>query len=111
MVTAVKKHGLALRNVSNGLKGDKDIVLEAVRRNGQALELASLELRGDCDVVLETAEHNSLSLQHANLKRLARDNTKSPADFCKLLSCFESITSIYTLVMEKPDIVQYGLLQ
>ena len=98
-----KKHGLALRHVSNGLRGDKDIVLEAVKENGQALKLASLELRGDCDVVLEAAEHNSLPLQHVNLTRLSRKNTKNPAKFCKLLSCFESMTSLYTLLREKPD--------
>ena len=71
------------------------------------LELASLELRGDCDVVLEAAEHNSISLQHANLTRLARENTKTPAKFCKLLLFFDSMNSLYTLVMEKPDFVQY----
>ena len=111
VMTAVKKHGLAICHVSNGLRGDKDIVLEAVKVNGQALELASLELQGDCDVVLEAAEHNSISLQHANLTRLARDNTKSPANICKLLSCFDSMDYLYTLVREKPYCVHYGLLQ
>ena len=82
-----------------------------VKQVGWALQLASLELRGDCDVVLEAAEHNSYSLQHANLTRLARDNTTSPAKFCKILSCFDSITSIFTLIRERPDFVQYGLLQ
>ena len=70
-----------------------------------------MELQGECDVVLEAVEHNSLSLEHTNLKRLARDNTKIPDKFCKLLSCFDAITSLYTLVREKPDFVQYGLLQ
>ena len=111
MITAVNQDGWAPRHVSKGLRGDKDIFLEAVKVNGQALELASLELRGDCDDVLEAAEHNSLSLQHVNLTRLARDNTKIPAKFCKILSYFDSITSLYTLVREKPDLVQYGLLQ
>ena len=78
-MTVLKKHGLALRHVYNGLQGDKDIILEAVRRNGQAFELASLQLPGDCDVVLKEAEHNSPSLQHANMTKLARDNTKIPA--------------------------------
>ena len=82
-----------------------------MRVSVKALELASLELQGDCDVVLEAVEHNILSLQHANMTRLARDNTKSQAKFCKLLSCFDYMTSLYTLVREKPDFVQYGLLQ
>ena len=82
-----------------------------VNQVGWALEFASLELQGDCDVVLKAAEHNSSSLQHANLISLARDNTTSPAKFCKILSCFDSITSIFTLIRERPDFVQYGLLQ
>ena len=59
MITAVKRRGWALFPVSNGLQGDKDIVLEVVQGSGQAFELASLELWVDCDVVLETATHNS----------------------------------------------------
>ena len=82
-----------------------------VNQSWCGLEFDSLELRGDCDVVLEAAEHNSSSVQYANLTRLARDNTTSPAKFCKILSCFDSITSIFTLIREKPDFVQYGLLQ
>ena len=74
------------------------------------MELASLELQDDCDVVIEAAERKSPSLQHANLTRLSKDNTKSPAKFCKLISCFDSMTSLYPLVKEKPDFVQYGLL-
>ena len=88
-MTAVKKHGLELLNVSNGLQGDKDIFLEVVKVNGHALELVSLDIQGDCDVVIEAAEHNILSLQHANLKRLARYNTKSPANF---VNSFHALT-------------------
>ena len=85
-MAAVKKDGLALDNVPNDIRGDKEIFLEAVRENGEAFELASLELWGDCDVVIEAAEHNTSSLQHKNLTRLARDNTTSPSKFCKILS-------------------------
>ena len=85
----MKKRGCALRHVSNGLKGDKDIVLEEVRENCQSSQLSPLELQGGCDVVLEAAEHNSLSLQHTNLTRLVRDNTKTTRNICKLLSCFD----------------------
>ena len=85
-MAAVKQYASAFIHVSNYIRGDKEIVLEAVRKNGEAFELSSLELRGDCDVVLEAVEHKSSSLQHANLKRLARDNTTSPAKFCKILS-------------------------
>ena len=86
MMAAVKQNGKALNKASNDIRGDKKIVLEAVRNNDEAFELPSLELQGDCDVVLEAAEHKSSSLQHANLTRLARDNTTSPAKFCKILS-------------------------
>ena len=98
VMTAVKKRGWTLFRVSNGLRGDKEIFLEAVRRSGQAFEFDSLELWVDCNVVLETATHNSLSLQHANMTSLSRDNTKIPNKFCKLLLCFDSMTSLYTLV-------------
>ena len=111
VMTAVKKHVWEIFHVSIGLQGDNDIVPESVRLNGQALKLASLELWGDCDVVLEAATHNSLSLDHTNMTSLVRDNTKSPAKFCKLLSCFDSITSLYTLIRDNPDFVQYELLQ
>ena len=97
---------MAFYHFFNFVQGDKYIVLEAVRGSGQSLQLASLEIQVDCDVVLEAAEHNSPSLQHSNLKRLARDNTKIPAKFCELLSCFDSMTSLYTLVREKPDFFQ-----
>ena len=110
-MTAVNQNGKALNKSSNDIRGHKEIVLEGVRENGEEIEFSSLKLRGDCDVVLEAAEHNKSSLQHANLKRLARENTTSPAKFCKILSCFDSITSIFTLIMEKSDFVQYGLLQ
>ena len=110
-MTAVNQDGMALRHVCNGLRGEKVIILVAVRRNGQAFESASLGLQGDCYVVLEAVEHNSPSLQHANLTRLAKYNKKCPAKFYKLLSCCTSMTSIYTLIREKPNFVQYGLLQ
>ena len=41
MTTAVKKHGLALLHVSNGLQGDRDIGMAAVKKNGEALMFAS----------------------------------------------------------------------
>ena len=85
--------------------------MSAVNQDRWALEFASFELWGDCDVVLNAAEHDSSSIYFANLTRLARDNTTSPAKFCKILSCFDSITSIFTLIREKPDFVQYELLQ
>ena len=111
VMDAVKQNGNALDLASEDLQKDREIVMYAVNQNGWALEFSSLELWGDCDVVLEAVEHESPSIQHANLTRLARDNTTSPAKFCKILSCFHSITSIFTLIREKPDFVQYGLLQ
>ena len=110
-MAAVKQYGWTLQFASKYIQKDREIVMAAVKHTGWALEFASLELWGDCDVVLEAADHNSSSLQHANLTRLVRDNTISPAKFCKILSCFDSITSIFTLIRERPDLVQYGLLQ
>ena len=110
-MAAVKQDGNAIQFASEGLKRYRDIVMAAVNQDGWALEFASLELQGDCDVVLDAAEHKNSSLQHTNLTRLARDNTTSPAKFCKILSCFDSITFIFTIIGEKPDFFQYGLLQ
>ena len=111
VMATVKKNWWALQDASENLQIDRVIVMAAVKQNGWALEFSSLDLRGDCDVVLEAAEHNSSSLKHENLTRLAWENTTSPAKFCKILSCFDSITSIFTLIRENPDFVQYGLLQ
>ena len=110
-MAAVKDYGGTIQFASEDLNRDKEIVMAAVKQYWHWLEFASLELKGDCDVVLEAEEHNRYSSQHANLTRLARENRTSPAKFCKILSCFDSITSIFTLISEKPDFVQYGLLQ
>ena len=110
-MAAVKQYGWTIHFASKDIQKDREIVMAAVNQSGWALEFASLDLRGDCDVVLEAAEHKSSSLQHANLTRLARDNTTSPARFCKIFACFQTITSIFTLIRESPDFVQYGLLQ
>ena len=108
---AVKEYGGTLQFASEDLKRNKEIVMAAVKQYWRGLEFASLELQGDCDVVFEAAEHNSYSLQHANLTSLARGNTTSPAKFSKILSCFDSITSIFTFISEKPHFVKYVLLQ
>ena len=60
--------------------------MAAAKQDRWALEFSSLELRGDCDVVLEAAEPKRLSIQFSNMTRLSRDNTTSPAKFCKILS-------------------------
>ena len=88
-MAAVKQRGYALQLVSEDLRRDRDIVMAAVKQYGCALEFASFELWGDCDVVLNAAGHDSSSICFANLTRLARDNTTSPAKFCKILSCFD----------------------
>ena len=111
VMTAVKHNVSSLEFASEDHQKDREIVMAEVNQDGIALEFASLELQGDCDVVLLAAEQYSYSLQHANLKRLARENTTSPAKFCKILSCFDPIISIFTLIRERPDFVQYGLLQ
>ena len=111
VMAAVNHNECVLKDASEDLQKDREILMAAVQQYGCALEFSSLELWGDCDVVLEAAEHNSSSLQYANLTRLARDNTTSPANFGKILSCFDSITSIFTLIGEKPNFVRNGLLQ
>jgi len=41
-----------LKNASEELRGDREVVIRAVRQNGYALRYASEELRGDRDVVM-----------------------------------------------------------
>ena len=52
VLPVVRKNGLDLKNASEELRGDREVVIRAVRQNGYALRYASEELRGDRDVVM-----------------------------------------------------------
>ena len=62
----LRNQGLALGCVSEKLRGDREVVMEAVRQNGLALEHASEELRGDREVVMEAVRQIGSALQHAS---------------------------------------------
>jgi hypothetical protein len=49
---AVSQNGLALKDCSEGMRNDKDIVLAAVQNCGSAIEFASEAQRDDVDVVI-----------------------------------------------------------
>ncbi len=51
-MAAVAQNGRALRFASDGLRGDRDVVMAAVAQDGRALQYASAGLRVDPDVVI-----------------------------------------------------------
>ena len=51
-MAAVTRWGWALEYASDGLRGDKEVVMAAVAQNGGALQFASAELRADEEVVM-----------------------------------------------------------
>ena len=52
VIAAVKQFAFDLEFASADLRGDKEVVLAAVKSDGTALQLASADLRGDKEVVL-----------------------------------------------------------
>ena len=70
VIEAIKRNGLALEFASDRLKDDKDIVIEAVKNNGFALEFASDRLKNDKEIVFNAVKNNIYSLKFANKKFL-----------------------------------------
>lgn len=54
--------------VDEGLRGDKDFMLEVLKRNGRALKYASDKLKCDRDVVMEAVKQNGMALKYANMR-------------------------------------------
>ena len=50
-LVAVKDDGWALRDLSEELKADKEVVMAAVQENGLAIECASDELKTDPEIL------------------------------------------------------------
>eukprot|EP00927_Polykrikos_kofoidii_P024338 TRINITY_DN22148_c0_g1_i2.p1 TRINITY_DN22148_c0_g1~~TRINITY_DN22148_c0_g1_i2.p1 ORF type:complete len:519 (+),score=98.01 TRINITY_DN22148_c0_g1_i2:45-1559(+) len=65
MLEAVSRDGMALRNASPLMRGDRRVVLDAVRQWGQALQFASMVLRQDRQIVLEAVKSDGWALQYA----------------------------------------------
>ena len=64
MLRRVREDGLQLRDASDVLRADREVVLAAVRQNGLALQFARHKLRTtDRDVVLAAVRQNGLALQ------------------------------------------------
>jgi len=68
----VGRYGEDLKNVSDELRGDKDVVLAAVGNNGRALKYASERLRDDEEVISVAVSNWGESLEHAS-ERLRAD--------------------------------------
>lgn len=61
-----------LKYVSDELRSDKDVVLEAVKSNGLGLRYASPSLRDDIEVVLAAVKQNGVAIQYSS-DRLKND--------------------------------------
>ena len=68
MLARVKKDGYALKHASDGLKGDREIVLAAVMQKGYTLRYASEELRGDREIVNAAVIQTGWALKHASVE-------------------------------------------
>jgi len=68
VLAAVKQNGWALEYANDELKGGREIVLAAVKQYGLALMLANEERKGDREIVLAAVKQNGLALQFANPK-------------------------------------------
>ena len=70
ILDAIINHNFSLEYVLKDLKNDKEIVLEAIKQNGYALEYVSEELKNDKEIVLEAIKQNGYALEYAseNLK-------------------------------------------
>ena len=66
MLAAVKQSGGALQDVSNELRGDREIVLAAVSSFGYALQFAVRSLRSDRGVVLAAMLQDEIALRYAD---------------------------------------------
>ena len=58
---------------SDGVKADKEVILEGCKIDGQVLYYASKELRDDKEVVLEAVKNKGIIVKYAS-ERLLRDN-------------------------------------
>ena len=61
----VKKQGFFLKNASDKLKDDYDVVLAAVKEDGKSLQFASDRLKNDFNIVLAAVKEDGLSIQYA----------------------------------------------
>ncbi len=62
----MKQDGLALKRVPLGMRGDREVVLEAVRQNADAFGFVWAGLRGDKEVVMEAVRLHGEALQAAS---------------------------------------------
>jgi hypothetical protein len=65
---AVNANGLALGFASEHLRADKEIVLDAVKQNGSALYHAARQLRNDQEVVMIAVQQQGHALEDASLR-------------------------------------------
>ena len=64
-MTAVSQNGLALGYASEGMKGDREIVMTAVSEDGLALTYATEEMKGDHEIVMAAVSQYGLALRYA----------------------------------------------
>ena len=66
MLERVSQHGMALRDATEELKGDREIVMEAVSQQGFALQYATDELKGDHEIVMRAVSKDGFALRCAS---------------------------------------------
>ena len=68
VITAVTDSGLSLLHASDRLKSDKDIVTAAVKENGLSLRMANEALQADPEVVMAAVQQTGKALEYASNK-------------------------------------------
>ena len=79
VMAAVKQNGNALEFASEDLQKDREIVMAAVKQNGWVLKDASEDLRRDREIVMAAVKQNGYVLQFAS-EDLKRDREGAPID-------------------------------
>ncbi len=79
-IELVRGNGKALKDLSDFLRGDKQVVMVAVEQTGFALEFATKELRDDEEVVFKALECYN-DLESENVFRFASDRLKNDRNF------------------------------
>lgn len=100
---AVKKNGLALYFANKTIRSDREIVFEAVKTLGVALCFASKFLRSDREIVLQAVKSDGWALQYAS-KSLKSDRSfileAINADYSSLKFASKALKSDREIVLE-----------
>ena len=78
LLQQIQQDGWALRNASEDLKNNREIVLAAVKQDGDALRYASEDIKIDKEIVMAAVKQQGYALQYASAAlRNDRDITRT----------------------------------